>query len=123
MRQTRVATWREAPEHQTRATWASMLLCVRWEATDLFLLLRNFWDDRQLNVGWTAGLPRVNCQFGFSEVVTCEPIVIVTPKGGTCEDALEKILELALLPLYAHPDSHRLHSHGLDGWGGAADLS
>ena len=42
VRQTRVATWREAPEHQARATWASMLLCARWEATDLFLLLRNF---------------------------------------------------------------------------------
>ena len=56
--------------------------------------------DRQLHVGWTAGLPRVNCQFGFDDVVTCEPIVIVTPKGGTCEDALEKILELAIIPLY-----------------------
>ena len=42
VRQTRVATWREASEHQARATWASMLLCARWEATDLFLLLRNF---------------------------------------------------------------------------------
>jgi len=42
VRQTRVATWREAPEHQARATRANMLLCARWEATDLFLLLRNF---------------------------------------------------------------------------------
>ena len=41
VRQTRVATWREAPEHRARATWANMLLCARWEATDLFLLLRN----------------------------------------------------------------------------------
>ena len=57
-------------------------------------------EDRKLNVGWTAGLPRVNCQFGFAEVVTCEPVVMVTPKGGTCEDALEKIIELSIAPLY-----------------------
>ena len=56
--------------------------------------------DRKLNVGWTAGLPRVNCQFGFPQVVTCEPVVLITPKGGTCEDALEKILELTIIPLY-----------------------
>ena len=67
-------------------------------------------EDRQLNVGWTAGLPRVNCQFGFSDVVTCEPIVIVTPKGGTCEDALEKILELAVIPLSA-PIHTTAYSH------------
>ena len=47
-------------------------------------------EDRKLNVGWLAGLPRVNCRWGFPEEVTCEPIVLVTPKGGTCEDALEK---------------------------------
>ena len=56
--------------------------------------------DRKLNVGWTAGLPRVNCQFGFEQVQTCEPIVLCTPKGGTSEDALEKILELVIIPLY-----------------------
>eukprot|EP00966_Prymnesium_polylepis_P263726 6092623-Prymnesium_polylepis.1 len=57
-------------------------------------------EDRQINVGWTAGLPRVRCQYGFDDVVVCEPIVIVTPKGGTCEDALEKILEMTIIPLY-----------------------
>ena len=56
--------------------------------------------DRKLNVGWTAGLPRVICQFGFDEAQTCEPIVLVTPKGGTSEDALEKIVELAIISLY-----------------------
>jgi len=56
--------------------------------------------DRKLNVGWTAGLPRVNCQFGFEQVQTCEPIVLCTPKGGTSEDALEKIMELVIIPLY-----------------------
>ena len=60
VRQTRVATWREAPEHQARATWANMLLCARWEATDLFLLLRIFLLTVTLNLrpsasGWLRG--------------------------------------------------------------------
>ena len=57
-------------------------------------------NDRKINVGWTAGLPRVNCQFGFEEITTCEPVVLVTPKGGTSEDALEKIIETLIIPLY-----------------------
>ena len=56
--------------------------------------------DRKINVGWTAGLPRVFAKFGFADVQICEPIVLVTPKGGTSEDALEKIVELAIIPLY-----------------------
>ena len=39
--------------------------------------------DRKLNVGWTAGLPRLNCQFGFDDVITAEPVVLVTrPRGA-----------------------------------------
>ena len=56
--------------------------------------------DRKLNVAWTASLPRVNAQFGCDDVMTWEPVVLITPKGGTAEDALEKILVQALEPLY-----------------------
>ena len=56
--------------------------------------------DRQINLTWTAGLPRVNAQYGCSEVMTFEPVVLVTPKGGTSEDALEKILLQTIEPLY-----------------------
>ena len=57
-------------------------------------------EDRQINLTWTAGLPRVNCQYGCDHVMTFEPVVLVTPKGGTSEDALEKILLQTLEPLY-----------------------
>ena len=40
VRQTRVATGGQAPEHQARATWVNMLLCARWRVTHLFWLLR-----------------------------------------------------------------------------------
>jgi len=56
--------------------------------------------DRQISVAWTAGLPRVNCQYGCDNVMTFEPVVLVTPKGGTSEDALEKILLQTIEPLY-----------------------
>ena len=42
VRQIRVATGGQASEHWARATWVNMLLCARWEVTDLFLSLRNF---------------------------------------------------------------------------------
>ena len=31
-----VTTWGKASEHRARAAWVNMLLCARWEATDLF---------------------------------------------------------------------------------------
>ena len=58
-------------------------------------------EDRKLNVMWTAGLPRVQAQWGHDEVFIHEPVVLVTPKGGTSEDALEMIITSALVPLYA----------------------
>ena len=48
VRQTRVDTWGKASEHRARATWANMLSCARWEATDLFLLLRISFSSRTL---------------------------------------------------------------------------
>ena len=42
VRQTRVATGGQASEHRARATWVNMLLCARWEVTDLFLSLRTY---------------------------------------------------------------------------------
>eukprot|EP00966_Prymnesium_polylepis_P064483 1494638-Prymnesium_polylepis.1 len=56
--------------------------------------------DRRLNITWTAGLPRINAQWGWDGIYTHEPVVLVTPKGGTSEDALEKVIMAALVPLY-----------------------
>ena len=44
MRLARVAIWGKASEHRARATWVNMLLCARWEAMDLFLSLRIFFN-------------------------------------------------------------------------------
>ena len=49
----------------------------------------------------TAGLPRVQAQFGHDDVYYVhEPVVFVTPKGSTSEDALKKIVMSAIVPLY-----------------------
>ena len=42
VRLARVATWGKASEHRARAVWVNMLLCARWETTDLYLSLRTF---------------------------------------------------------------------------------
>ena len=57
-------------------------------------------EDRKVNAAWVAGLPTVVCRCGHDEPTPVQPVIIVTPKGGTSDDALEKILELAIYPLY-----------------------